>query len=305
MNETVKRILSGIVLAVFFVFSFNYTGFFSLPLFLFVLIAGIIGIREFYSIVTISSKEKPFMAGGTVLTILVIILGFVRSIAERVKNGEQADDFLITAVKIVDFNFSFLLAGLIFSMIIFFTLQLKRNNLQGSIYSVSTTLLGIVYVPLPFIHVVMLQNLDHGIFYIWLVAWATVMSDTMAYFSGKTMGKNKVGFAVSPNKTYEGYIGGFIGQVILTVLFYFSVKQFFNIPEMNVFEVLLFGTVIYIASVLGDLSESMLKRNGGVKDSGSIIPGHGGVLDLVDALIFTLPGAYYYILFMNHFKSVF
>jgi len=123
--------------------------------------------------------------------------------------------------------------------------------------------------------------------------WITVASDSGAYICGKLFGKHKIGFKLSPNKTYEGYIGGWFVQLGFTTVFYYSIKTYFPVPNFNFAIIIAFSLVIYLVSIIGDLSESLLKRDAGQKDSGTIIPGHGGMLDTLDALIFTLPAFFY------------
>lgn len=128
----------------------------------------------------------------------------------------------------------------------------------------------------------------------WLVAalvitWA---NDSAAYFAGRLLGRHKLYPAVSPNKTWEGFFGGMAGSV--GGLF---IERAFFFPQMTVYDCILVGVVGGILGPLGDLCESMLKRAYGVKDSGKLIPGHGGMLDRVDALLFNAPMVFLYIKF--------
>jgi phosphatidate cytidylyltransferase len=120
---------------------------------------------------------------------------------------------------------------------------------------------------------------------VFLVIWS---NDTGAYFSGKLLGKNKLFPRVSPNKTIEGSVGGLIlALIIISIYVHYIAESSF--PYMWW---LGFTLVISVAGILGDLIESQMKRNLGVKDSGSFLPGHGGFLDRFDAVIFALPFAY-------------
>jgi phosphatidate cytidylyltransferase len=125
---------------------------------------------------------------------------------------------------------------------------------------------------------------------IWLPILATWMTDTSAYFTGLNFGKNKLAPQISPKKTIEGALGGIIGSIII-VLIYGSYLA------INIKERILLGVLLSIASQLGDLVESSFKRDAQIKDSGDIIPGHGGILDRFDSLLFTLPLTYYYFYF--------
>ncbi len=127
--------------------------------------------------------------------------------------------------------------------------------------------------------------------------WLTVtlcmafFSDTMAYFFGRAFGKNKLYPAVSPGKTREGALGGLLGSCVATV----GIGTFWLLPDLPLEHAIPLGIGASIAGQTGDLVESMLKRTFGVKDSGNVLPGHGGFLDRIDALLFVAPVAYYYI----------
>lgn len=298
MNETMKRVISGFMLAGIFIFSFNYDFYHGILLFFFVFIMGVFSLMEFYDLTTRAPQQRPHKKTGVVAGIITMILIYVHSLRESGAT-RSADDWFLRLADTIHLDFNVIAGLLLLLLMLLFIWQLARGEFEGTIYSVGTTFMGIIYVPLTFSHLFLLSILDYGNFYIWLVAWSTAMSDTMAYFSGITFGKTKVGLAASPNKTYEGYIGGLVGQLVMTHLFYLIAQNFFSVPEMSFMELTLFGVVIYVASVIGDLSESALKRDMGVKDSGNKIPGHGGFLDLADALMLTLPGAYYFIVIMK------
>lgn len=126
-----------------------------------------------------------------------------------------------------------------------------------------------------------------GMIVLWLLLFATWASDTFAYFAGVAFGKHKIVPHISPNKTAEGYIGGFIGCIVTGFLFAFIV----GIPYSMGVSV---GIIAGVLAPLGDLFESKLKRTCGVKDSGALLPGHGGVLDRFDSLFFTAPAVLVY-----------
>ncbi len=136
-----------------------------------------------------------------------------------------------------------------------------------------------------------IRALDQGmewIFYILIVVFAT---DTCAYFVGRTIGKTPLAPNISPNKTREGSIGGFVGAVVASAL---SV----NLLGLNaiMMEAILLGALIGILAQIGDLAESSMKRKAGVKDSGFLIPGHGGLLDRIDSILFPLPVVFYFVI---------
>lgn len=136
----------------------------------------------------------------------------------------------------------------------------------------------------------LLRNHSHHEFYILFLFFMVAAADIGAYFAGRTFGKHKLAVRVSPNKTWEGFVGGMLACTVLVILTATIFSEY--LPEMNSlrwFKLVLAGLVIAAFSVVGDLFESMIKRNCDVKDSGSILPGHGGILDRIDGLTAAAP----------------
>ena len=138
-----------------------------------------------------------------------------------------------------------------------------------------------------FVFFYLTRGLENGFVWLLLLLIATWASDTFAYFVGRAIGKHKLAPLLSPKKTVEGAMGGVLGASLTALVF---VKL---VPGLPLWPVVLLGALIGLASLLGDLVESALKRQAGVKDSGNIIPGHGGMLDRFDSLLFTAPLVYY------------
>ena len=124
---------------------------------------------------------------------------------------------------------------------------------------------------------------------LFIIIWA---GDTGAYVVGKLLGRRLL-TKISPKKTVEGSFGGLIFSMILAV-----VCKYFLLPELSVNNAIWLGALIGIMGQIGDLAESLLKRSANVKDSGSILPGHGGMLDRLDSLLFGAPAMYYYVYFV-------
>lgn len=137
-----------------------------------------------------------------------------------------------------------------------------------------------------------LNEAKHTMIAILCIIWA---SDSFAYLTGKMFGKRKLFPSVSPKKTIEGLIGGFVGALIIAVCF-----SFFS--EKNIWVWILLTFVLVVAGTLGDLLESKFKRMAGKKDSGTILPGHGGLLDRLDSLIFASPFAYLVLQIVHYFS---
>ncbi len=154
-------------------------------------------------------------------------------------------------------------------------------------------LFGLLYIPYLLGYLVLLRNHPLGWQWILLIMFIVMGGDSAAYFIGCRFGKQKLYPAVSPNKSVEGAIGGLVGSmagVIVAKLLFFS--------EIGLADALFAAILINAVSQTGDLFESLLKRSCGVKDSGTIFPGHGGILDRLDSILFAAPVAYYYSLFV-------
>ncbi|MDX2494179.1 MAG: phosphatidate cytidylyltransferase [Desulfuromusa sp.] len=149
-------------------------------------------------------------------------------------------------------------------------------------------ILGLIYLPLLLGHLIPLRMLPDGQRWIFLTLIVIMSCDSFAYFIGRKIGKRKLYPAVSPNKTIEGGIGGLIGSIFAVML-----VKFTFLPVIGVVDGVLIGLVLGVVGQLGDLFESLLKRACQVKDSGNMIPGHGGILDRLDSLLFAFPVIYY------------
>ena len=147
-------------------------------------------------------------------------------------------------------------------------------------------------------HYVALRQLDQGRELVILAVFTTFACDTSAFFVGRAWGRHHMAPTISPHKTWEGAIGGFVGAVAAAL----ALRSLLNLGDwslpLNYVEAIAVGCLIGVAAQLGDLLESLLKRRAGVKDSGNLIPGHGGVLDRIDSLVFTGVIVYYFVLWV-------
>jgi phosphatidate cytidylyltransferase len=158
---------------------------------------------------------------------------------------------------------------------------------------VALLFMGILYVPLLLGHLLLLRGLPYGIQWTFLLLVIVMAGDTGAYYVGSNFGRRKLYSIVSPNKSIEGAVGGLAGSVIGAFI---AKATFF--PGLTVFDSLATALLLGVFGQLGDLFESFLKRSFGVKDSGTIFPGHGGVLDRLDSILFAAPVAFYYACFV-------
>ena len=156
-------------------------------------------------------------------------------------------------------------------------------------YDAMATMLGLVYVVFFSYHIVLIDGSPYPLF-IWCVVIAAFGSDIMAYFTGYFLGKHKLAPNLSPKKTIEGAVGGVVGAGLFCGLF-----AFVFMPKSLLIHAIVIGFIGGAVSQAGDLTASAFKRKMGIKDYGKLIPGHGGIMDRFDSVIFTAPFVYYYI----------
>lgn len=167
---------------------------------------------------------------------------------------------------------------------------LSSRGLKQSLIDAAVLVFGVLYVGLTLGHLLLTRALDGGvylIFFVFLVTWA---GDTGAYYAGVSLGRHQLTPQISPNKTVEGLLGG----LVLAVAAAWAGRAWF-LPSFSALDCVATGVLLTAAGVMGDLTESAMKRSAGVKDSGMLIPGHGGMLDRLDSLLFTAPVFYYYV----------
>lgn len=201
---------------------------------------------------------------------------------------------LMIPVTVYFGDMQMLLAVLSFAVLfVFFVYLLRIKEDHFDIRPVAKLVLGFMYVPLMMSYFILIRRLDQGVLWIFFLLVLAFSGDVTAYYVGKNIGKKKLLPHVSPNKTVEGTIGLIIGSTAGCVIF----KAIF-FPALPVVHAAALGFFGGILGQLGDLCESAMKRSSGVKDSGMILPGHGGILDRLDCLIFIAPFVYYYYIFL-------
>jgi len=168
---------------------------------------------------------------------------------------------------------------------------------------ISHTVLSIVYTGIMMSFIYRTRVLENGLYLVWLIYLSSWGSDTFAYLTGITLGrggKHKLTPKLSPKKSVEGFFGGIIGAAVLGMVFGLVIKNIFSINMT--YPMLICGVVCALAGVLsvaGDLIASAFKRHYNIKDYGKLIPGHGGILDRYDSVLFTAPCVYYAIIIIN------
>lgn len=243
-------------------------------------ISGIIGL---FLLITIILRGGYLLSFSVYLISIIGLREFYKAIEKNNIKPIYSLGYLWTTGLFLNTIFSYFEILFTFATIIFLILTVIEKD--RTIEDISITILGILYIPFLLSHIVYLD----GSMYMWLIFIIAFGTDTFAYISGNLFGKRKLCPEISPNKTIEGSIGGVIGSSILTVIFsvYFQLGPIWKIVILSI--------ICSILAQLGDLVASKTKRTTGIKDYGFIMPGHGGVLDRFDSIIFTAPVIYYYI----------
>lgn len=238
----------------------------GVPFLLLTLGLAVFSINEFYWMMQ-KRGFKPAYYVGNFFTIFFIIFAFFA----LKKNWEPAHSAILTGAVSVT-----LISGLF----------LRRP--KHVIVDVAVTLLGMLYIGWFFSYLLFIRSLTlHGAYLFFLVAtiWA---NDIAAYLVGSLIGTHKLNPDISPKKTIEGAFAGFLVCIIAGIIF----AQFIN---MDIVHAVILGALVSVIAQTSDLVESMIKRDARVKDSGTVVPGHGGVLDRMDSFILTAPVMYYYV----------
>jgi phosphatidate cytidylyltransferase len=179
------------------------------------------------------------------------------------------------------------MVGLIWTLVL-------RRDFEAGLHDLGLSLVGIFYTGLLLPHFIWLRGLDHGSLWVIFVLLVCMAGDTGGYAVGHALGRHKLAPRVSPGKTIEGSIG-----IVVASLLAGAAARLLFLPHGRWTEVLLLSVAIAILGQLGDLSESIMKRTFGVKDSGWLFPGHGGVLDRTDSLVFPVTFLYYYLVYIH------
>lgn len=245
----------------------------------FVAILSILAIIEFFRLVS-KLKISPIYIFGIIWTLLFVI----------VRNPLVPD--LIEPY----FDFNLVIPAIFTSGIIFsFAALLVRKEKFNAFPAWAWTFAGILYVGWLLGYLVALRGIEDGRNWVFYALFCTFGSDTAAFFIGRAIGKHKLAPSISPNKTWEGSIGGLIGAVGVSFLFLLSTPVSLA-SQLNWRQAVVLGLLVSTFGQIGDLAESLFKRNVGAKDSGTLFPGHGGMLDRMDSVIFAIVVVYYWVI---------
>ena len=263
------RVLSGIVLAIIMTSSSFCGGWY-----LYLLCAGVslIGMYELYRVIDIQKSALACMGYLSAIFYYICVL-----------TGYEKYDIFVFVIALMA----------IMSVYVFTFPKYK-------IEEVTLTFLGLFYVAVMLSYIYKVRILEDGIYIVWLIFIASWGNDTFAYFTGVLLGKHKMAPVLSPKKSIEGAIGGIAGATILGIIFGYIVNGYMS--ETVSHPVFIFAAASFVGAILaiiGDLTASAIKRNHNVKDYGKLIPGHGGILDRYDSVIFTAPAVYWAVFILN------
>jgi phosphatidate cytidylyltransferase len=260
-----NRYIGAIILAPFVIFLFLGGAYLKYG----VMVLSLIGMHEFYKVV----KEKDINA--------IRVLGYLLCAI-----------YYITLNR--DINYKFLFFILIIT--VFILMCIPVLDMDYNFLDISVTIMGFLYVAIFFSFIVLVDNKDYGNYLVWLIFISSWFCDTAAYYAGKVFGKKKLCPKVSPKKTVEGAIGGMLGSAIACGIF--GIIIYWKGVAIPVYHFFVIGIICGILCQFGDLAASSIKRYAGVKDYSSLIPGHGGILDRFDSILFASVIVYYYVTFI-------
>lgn len=184
------------------------------------------------------------------------------------------------------------MAPIIILYVIVLSLYMIIHNKSVSVKDITMVFFTILIIPFCFSHIIYLRNLKNGEFYVWLSFIGAFCTDTMAYFVGCSVGGRKLCESISPKKTVSGAIGGIFGAFLGFFIYSIILKYCFQI-NINPLPYYLIAGLCGIVAQIGDLTASAIKRSGNIKDFGNLMPGHGGIMDRVDSLMFVAPVTFY------------
>jgi phosphatidate cytidylyltransferase len=259
-------------------------------------VVALLTVGEFLKL-TESYGVKPFYKGTYVFVSLFFVLLAI--------NPGNAKPLLSTAIFVYTLAFAAAIVPFVF-----LTIGMTRDDLSRSYPAAAASVFAFTYIALPMGMLVQIREQWSGAFlllYLLLLVWA---GDIFAYFVGKSLGRHLMSPRISPKKTWEGAVASLIASLVIGMLLYNYALPictwllnahlierrdgFFALEKPALWPTILLSSTINIAAQLGDLVESLIKRGAGVKDSGTLLPGHGGMLDRIDALLFAAPVLWYY-----------
>jgi phosphatidate cytidylyltransferase len=242
--------------------------------------------------------------GGMYLHILALILSligmyeFYRVTKKKNINPIEKVGYSLCIVYYFILLYSQNLSSIFLIILLFIVLLLciPVLNTKYNFIDISITVLGFIYVGVFFSFIPLISGKSYGNLLVWIIFIASWSTDTMAYYTGKAFGSHKLCEKVSPKKTVEGSVGGLIGSTLICGIF--GIVLLGNIGDIPSYHFFLIGAVCGVMCQFGDLVASSIKRFTGVKDYSNLIPGHGGILDRFDSILFSAIVVFYYLTFV-------
>ena len=210
---------------------------------------------------------------------------------------------VISQSEVYKWALAFLGAMIMFSLIYAFFVRRGKNSFMD----VCFTFFNVLYIVVLLIFLLLTYyvpngtyssnlNVDEGRFLVWYIIFGACFTDIFAYFIGSKFGKHKLCPDISPKKSVEGAVAGVIGCIIVLIIYTLVLNNYFGF-DINYISIVILSVIVSVFGQLGDLVASSIKRSTGIKDFGSFLPGHGGVLDRIDSLLFVAPVIYYYLVY--------
>lgn len=269
------RLLSGIVLLAIIISSVLFG---NITLAIFSCLVGVIGLYEFYRLEKIQHSPGAFV-------------GYLATVV-----------YYINIIYWGDLYSMHILAGLTLLTAMFYVARYPKRKATEFVHLI----FGFIYVVVLFSFLLKVRHSDSGHIMVWLIFISAWGSDTMAYVAGRLFGRHKLTPLLSPKKTVEGAIGGILGAMLLAYLYILVLEHSFGMQVYTSSVYIMVLTIVFFASIasqFGDLFASGFKRTKGVKDFGRLIPGHGGILDRFDSILFTAPVVYIILTLFLNFQS--
>jgi len=261
MTLHVKRLITAIVTLPFLVLIIYFA-----PLWVFIILilfVALISLSEFYTMVKPRAEKK------------IILINYLLTAA------------LFLSILVKDFLFIAIFPLFVLLPLTFSIFDYSMNNHNTS--NIGRIIMGPFYICLPLILLIMIGRLPQGQYWVFFILAVIFAGDIGSFYVGKFLGRHKL-TPLSPGKTWEGAIGGLIANALCAVALSYAI-----FPSLSRITIFILGIGVGISGQIGDTAESMLKRMSDVKDSGKILPGHGGMLDRIDSLLFAIPVLYIYL----------
>lgn len=264
--------------------------------------------RTISSIVLVMIALATILPGGPILAITLYLISNVAFLeltkACGIRTGEKLNGleltglFAIAAYYLLIFfaqtHTYFMITVILLLMALMFVYVFSFPRFTAN--QVMTTYFSLIYAPVMLSFIFLTRQLEYGVYLVWMIFISSWISDTCAYLVGVLIGKHKLVPHLSPKKTIEGSVGGILGSAVVGGLFGFFLLD--KTLGGNQFGIMLFviGAIGSVISQVGDLAASAIKRNHDIKDYGNLIPGHGGIMDRFDSVIFTAPMIYFLVI---------